>query len=457
MTTQNTGRSGRIGDVAFKAPCAAASTAALTLNGEQTVDGVPLITGQRILVKNQASSIDNGIYVVDTGAWTRAPDFDGAYDVANGTLVKVNAGVANTAVFYAITASDTATVGVDAITFGQMAGPLSTLGALASRDTVATAFIDAQAVTYAKMQQMANAYAILGNPTAALAVPSEWLLDSATLFLNFVGGFSFLRPATMDTVRQTVLSGPVDSSGLASFGGSTGSTTVTMSGDLVVSAAQGFDAWGRNDWIGKGANMSWTGLSTNGTMYLYVDVVPAYTGGTLTAGTGTLQPQYQWGGSYSGTAGQFTFNIQEMIGKVGGAAAKRVYVGEVTVAGGVVTAIIWYQPKGKYESAWVGPNLPSTNVKTSKSHNLGVEPKIVEMVLQNTSTELGFAVGDQLNSSHFLTSDGTMRAMPIAANRLTMFSQTGNTAAFVAVNASGAGAALDITKWKYKMTAERGW
>jgi hypothetical protein len=54
----------------------AASTANLTLSGTQTVDTVPLVATDRVLVKDQAAQSANGIYVVAAGAWTRAPDQD---------------------------------------------------------------------------------------------------------------------------------------------------------------------------------------------------------------------------------------------------------------------------------------------------------------------------------------------------------------------------------------------
>lgn len=85
-------RNGLIGNAAIKVPCIAATTAAITLSGEQTIDAVACVTGDRVLVKNQASGIDNGIYIVDTGSWERAPDFDGTYDVVEGTLVLVTSG-----------------------------------------------------------------------------------------------------------------------------------------------------------------------------------------------------------------------------------------------------------------------------------------------------------------------------------------------------------------------------
>jgi len=80
--------------VAVKPPCKAVTTSAITLNGEQTVGGVPCVSGDRVLVAIAGGSISNGIWVVDTGAWERARDFDGNRDVVQGTIVLVTPGVA---------------------------------------------------------------------------------------------------------------------------------------------------------------------------------------------------------------------------------------------------------------------------------------------------------------------------------------------------------------------------
>lgn len=91
---------------AIKTPCRVATTAAITLSGEQTVDGVAVVTGDRVLVKDQASALDNGIYVVDTGTWTRALDADGPYDFTCGSLIKVNNGTAGSGFWYLTTTGD---------------------------------------------------------------------------------------------------------------------------------------------------------------------------------------------------------------------------------------------------------------------------------------------------------------------------------------------------------------
>lgn len=69
----------------WKEPVRAATTAPVTLAGVQTIDGVALIAGDRVLVKNQSSGAENGIYVVASGSWSRATDFDAASEVLAAT------------------------------------------------------------------------------------------------------------------------------------------------------------------------------------------------------------------------------------------------------------------------------------------------------------------------------------------------------------------------------------
>ena len=52
----------------------AATTTSITLSGAQTIDGVSLVVGDRVLVKDQSTKAQNGIYLVASGAWTRSPD-----------------------------------------------------------------------------------------------------------------------------------------------------------------------------------------------------------------------------------------------------------------------------------------------------------------------------------------------------------------------------------------------
>ena len=120
----------------WKDPVRVATTAAGTLatsfeNGD-TIDGVVLATGDRILIKDQASSIENGIYVVAaSGAPTRATDFDATAEITSAS-VAVTVGSSNGDTIWLCT-SDSPTVGVSNINFVQLGGSVAApVGTVAS-------------------------------------------------------------------------------------------------------------------------------------------------------------------------------------------------------------------------------------------------------------------------------------------------------------------------------------
>lgn len=99
---------GLSGSLAVKAPVRAATAGAIALSGEQTVDGVAVVEGNRVLVKNQTDTTENGIYNVSTGAWTRALDFDGANDFVQATAIVVQQGSANAGSMWKVTTASPA-------------------------------------------------------------------------------------------------------------------------------------------------------------------------------------------------------------------------------------------------------------------------------------------------------------------------------------------------------------
>ena len=118
MTTATDRLSGLTTSVAIKPPCKAVAIANITLSGEQTVNGVACVDGDRVLVTAQTSGVDNGIYVCAVSAWARAKDFDGARDVVTGTLVLTEPGT-GTAQQWEVTTSGAITIGTTSITFVQ--------------------------------------------------------------------------------------------------------------------------------------------------------------------------------------------------------------------------------------------------------------------------------------------------------------------------------------------------
>jgi len=107
---------GVIASLAIKAPCVAVAVANLTLSGEQTVNGVAVVSGDRVLVTAQTNATENGIYDASSSAWARAADWDGNRDVARGTLVTVNATTGKD-FFYQVQTADPITIGTTAVTF----------------------------------------------------------------------------------------------------------------------------------------------------------------------------------------------------------------------------------------------------------------------------------------------------------------------------------------------------
>jgi hypothetical protein len=104
-----------------KASVVAASTANLTLSGAQTIDGVSVIAGDRVLVKDQTTTTNNGIYLCASGSWTRTTDADtyselvAAYTFVEGGTVNANNG-------FICTIPTSGTLGSTSITFAQFSG-----------------------------------------------------------------------------------------------------------------------------------------------------------------------------------------------------------------------------------------------------------------------------------------------------------------------------------------------
>jgi hypothetical protein len=104
-----------------KAACSVGTTANITLSGLQTIDGYSVTAGQRVLVKNQTNSAENGIYVASASAWTRATDMDVWSEVAGAYTVLLN-GTSNADTGWVCTASASGTIGVTAMPWVQFSG-----------------------------------------------------------------------------------------------------------------------------------------------------------------------------------------------------------------------------------------------------------------------------------------------------------------------------------------------
>jgi len=80
-----------------KAAVKVATTGSIPLSGLTAIDGISIISGDRVLVKDQISGVTNGVYSASTGTWGRSPDFDGVPtgEVVSGTYMWVLSGATN--------------------------------------------------------------------------------------------------------------------------------------------------------------------------------------------------------------------------------------------------------------------------------------------------------------------------------------------------------------------------
>ena len=101
-----------------------ATTANITLSGTQTIDGISLVAGDRVLVKDQTTGADNGIYQVASGAWSRTADADNtpAGEVTSGMFTFVEEGSTNGDAGFVLQTTGTITLGATSLSFVQFSG-----------------------------------------------------------------------------------------------------------------------------------------------------------------------------------------------------------------------------------------------------------------------------------------------------------------------------------------------
>lgn len=174
------------GDVAIKAPCRVATTAAITLSGFQTIDSVTVVEGDRVLVKNQADATTNGIYLAHTGAWDRALDFDGPRDCVAGTSVYVLFGT-QIGFWIASPSDNPALIGTSTIGFAFLTIPFADDGFVqpeqygAVGDGVTNDFAALQACITANRAVRLGPKTYLFNGTLSVAIDNTKIVGSGPI------------------------------------------------------------------------------------------------------------------------------------------------------------------------------------------------------------------------------------------------------------------------------------
>ena len=117
---------GLVEGLSWKNPVVAATTGDITLSGEQTIDTVAVVAGNRVLVKDQSTATQNGIYEVSETSWVRAPDADVGSELVGAAIMVVD-GDANANSQFVQTAPSV-TIGSTDITFVQFGGGQTYVG-----------------------------------------------------------------------------------------------------------------------------------------------------------------------------------------------------------------------------------------------------------------------------------------------------------------------------------------
>jgi hypothetical protein len=170
----------------WKASVRAATTASVTLasaleNGD-VLDGVTLATGDRILVKDQVTGSQNGIYVVkSSGAPDRSTDADLAAEVTSNFAVFVEEGTVNADSGFTLTNNGAITIGTTALTFTQFTGLGQIIAGTGLDKTGNTLDIDSTVTTNDGTQTLTNK--TLTSPTLttpALGTPASGVMTNVT-------------------------------------------------------------------------------------------------------------------------------------------------------------------------------------------------------------------------------------------------------------------------------------
>ena len=170
-----------------------ATTANIALTGLQSLDGIALVAGDRVLVKNQTLAKDNGLYVAAAGAWARAADADGSPEVTSALLMSVEQGTTQADTSWQLVTDGAIILGTTALTFQNITQGFAPLASpsFSGNPTVPTATAgdnDTSIASTAFVQ-----YAVKGVASIALNATGDTVVTVAQAgagILNFTGALT---------------------------------------------------------------------------------------------------------------------------------------------------------------------------------------------------------------------------------------------------------------------------
>jgi len=252
-----------------------ATTANITLSGTQTIDGVSVTANQRVLVKDQTLSQNNGVYVASAGAWTRSIDTNSSSEIA-GRIISVRSGTLNGGEQFATTFKSTDTLGTTAMLWFQVA-----------LQNTAVAFTDVDATNL----EVTNIKAKDGTASATIA-DSTGVMTITTL-ASTTGNITTVNATTVDATNLEVTNIKAKD-GTASIVLADTTGIATFSKATVISTTDNTNAALRITQLGSGnALLVEDATSTDATAFAIDSTGTVLVGNTTAQTISGITPAYQ--------------------------------------------------------------------------------------------------------------------------------------------------------------------
>ena len=211
------------------------------MNDVQDIDGVTLVADDRVLVKNQTTASENGIYVVVSGDdWTRATDFDGS-DVTSGAFTFVEEGTTNANAGFTLSTTGAITIGTTNLAFTQFSSAGEVTAGTGLSKTGNTLSVDAAQTGITSVGTLSGLTATgtidLTGGTTTVAAPSADTHASTKKYVDDTVAAIDLTPYA--TKAGPTFTGTVTTDVLTSGGAFTASSTAAISGNTTVGGTLG--------------------------------------------------------------------------------------------------------------------------------------------------------------------------------------------------------------------------
>ena len=369
-----------------KAAVIAATTANITLSGAQTIDGIAIVAGDRVLVKNQTAPAENGIYVAAAGAWARSTDMD-VWAEFPGAFTFVTTGTDYADTGWVCTSDAGGTLGTTAVTWSQFsgAGQYTAGEGLDLTGVVFSVNVDEVTTTITGDAVVVKASAQFVTPDIGAATGTSLSATGTVTADDTITGGNIATSGTVSSTGTATV-------GNVATGGTISSTGTATAGNLVT-----------------GGTLSVTGTATVGNVDTAgtISATSSITGGSVATG-GTVSATGTITGGNIATGGTVSSTGTATLGNVatgGTVSATGTITGGNVATGGTVSAV------GTITS---DATITGGNIATSGTVSSTGTATLGNVETGGTVSATGTITGGNLATGGTMSSTGTATAGNLA-------------------------------------------